>query len=292
MLLGAALESVASLAMPAPAPVRRVSVTVGGETRDAWIQIPAAAPSGGRYPLVFGFHGGGGAARGYVENSRLLAKAQAAGFIAICPEGTALPLPGDHRIWNSGPEYARASGGADDVLLTRLLIERVAALHPADPDRIYATGFSNGAQMAYRLALELPQIAAIAPMSGGRLALGARPALPVPVLHFHGTADGFYPLEGGLGAHSIGRTPHVPIAEVIAEWIAFDRARATPRSLAHDGWSLAAHDGPSPVGLVLVDGMGHQIAGAGDDRLPGQAMRAAPDAVAMALRFFTDLSLG
>jgi len=97
MVLGAGLEPAAALALPAPAPMTRLPITVSGETRDAWIEVPVAAPAGGRYPLVFGFHGGGGAARGYIDDSRLLAKAQAAGFIAICPEGTVLPLPGDHR---------------------------------------------------------------------------------------------------------------------------------------------------------------------------------------------------
>jgi poly(3-hydroxybutyrate) depolymerase len=44
----------------------------------------------------------------------------------------------------------------------------------------------------------------------------------------------------------------------------------------------------APVVLVLVDGMGHQTAGGDDDRLPGQARRDSPDAVAMALKFFAD----
>jgi len=42
------------------------------------------------------------------------------------------------------------------------------------------------------------------------------------------------------------------------------------------------------VVLVLVEGMGHQIAGGGDDHLPGQPMRAQPDAIGMALGFFLD----
>ena len=124
------------------------------------------------------------------------------------------------------------------------------------------------------------------------LAGAPRPARPVPVLHFHGTADGFYPLEGGLGAHSIGRVEHAPIAAVIDEWTAFDGAHRQAWTVSHEGWSVQAHDGPAPVALVLVNGMGHQIAGGGDDLLPDQAMRNAPDAVGMALKFFTDLSLG
>jgi polyhydroxybutyrate depolymerase len=211
------------------------------------------------------------------------------GFIAVCPQGTQIALPGDHRVWNSGPEYERSSGGADDVLFTRRLIDEVSSAYPIDPRRIYVTGFSNGGQMAYRLALELSdQIAAIAPMSGGRLAGGGPPTRAVPVLHFHAMADSVYPFEGGLGVHSLGRVPHAPIEQVIAEWVGFYQARAAAQLQSHDGWELRLHDGPAPVELVLVSGMGHQIAGGRDDQLPGQAMRSEPDSVRMALKFFTD----
>ncbi len=267
---------------------RTLTLQVGGATRTAFVRAPAVEP-GRPCPLVLGFHGGGGNAPGYIDNSQLFAKAEAAGFISVCPQGTPVPfpIPGDHRIWNSGSEYERASGGIDDVLFTRRLIEAVARAYPIDRRRIFVTGFSNGAQMAYRLALELAdQVAAIAPMSGGRLAGSERPARPVPVMHFHGTADSVYPLRGGLGAHSIGRTPHVGIDDVIDEWRRFDGAAPEATLEPHDGWEAHVHEGPTPVSLILVDGMGHQIAGGRDDRLPDQAMRAQPDAVAMALAFF------
>ena len=90
-----------------------------------------------------------------------------------CPQGTALFGAGNHRVWNSGAEYAVASRNADDVAFTEALIREIGAKYPVDSKRIYATGFSNGGQMSYRVALELSQrIAAIAPMSGGRLAGG------------------------------------------------------------------------------------------------------------------------
>jgi polyhydroxybutyrate depolymerase len=271
-----------------------LTVTLSAHERTAHVHLPPKMDRSKKYPLVIGYHGGGGNALGYSKQSQLFAKAEKAGFITICPEGTALTNdaattlgPGVHRIWNSGAEYAQASGNADDVGFTRQLIARVVAEYSADPNRIYATGFSNGAQMSYRLALELSdRIAAIAPMSGGRLADNLRPSRAVAVLHFHGTADGFYPFEGGLGPHSIGRTPHVPIRQVIAAWVGFDGGPLMPRIERHSGWEVRIHEGLAPVELVLVDGLGHQIAGGSDDRLPEQAMRAAPDAVQMALEFF------
>ena len=48
--------------------------------------------------------------------------------------------------------------------------------------------------MCYRLAAELSdRIAAVAPVSGTMAIDDPRPARPVPILHFHGTADRIVP---------------------------------------------------------------------------------------------------
>ena len=64
-----------------------------------------------------------------------------------------------------------------------------------------------------------------------------------------------YPLAGGLGPYSIGRTPHVSIPAVIAERCKFNSARLLPQIVRHAGWEARLHDGPAPVELVLVEGM-------------------------------------
>jgi poly(3-hydroxybutyrate) depolymerase len=84
----------------------------------------------------------------------------------------------------------------------------------------------------------------------------------------------------------IGPTSHVAIDAVIAEWRGFDHARARATIISHEGWEMRSHDGAAPVSLVLIQSMGHQIAGGADDHLPRQAMKSEPDEVAMALGFF------
>jgi polyhydroxybutyrate depolymerase len=294
LLLALSLTAGAPTARAAPAADITLNLLVGGQQRTAFLHVPANLDPAREYPLVIGFHGGLGNAPGYIRNSDLFAKGERAGFIVVCPQGTpvAVAMAGDHRVWNSGPEYARATRGADDVAFTRALIDKIAALYPLDVRRVYATGFSNGAQMAYLLALKASDaIAAIAPMSGGRSADGLAPGRPVPVMHFHGTADGYYPFEGGRGAQSIGPASHVAIDAVIAEWRGFDNARARATIVTHEGWEMRVYDGAAPVSLVLVQGMGHQIAGGSDDHLPHQAMKSEPDAVAMALGFFGEHAL-
>jgi len=264
-----------------------LSLTVHGRTRVAYVHVPPRLDPAVPAAVVLGYHGGAGTAQGYIRHSQLFVKGERGGVVVVCPEGTLLPGSGEHRVWNSGPEYARAARDADDVAFTAALIDEIARRYPIDGKRVYATGFSNGGQMAYRLALELAsRIAAIAPMSGGRLVDGPPSARAVPVLHIHGTADSLYPLAGGLGSHSIGRTPHVAILPMIADWAARNGDAAVAQVEAHSGWTRQAYVGPAPIELVLVEGLGHQIAGGEDDRLPGQALRDQPDAVALALEFF------
>lgn len=270
----------------------KLTVDVRGQNRTAYVHVPSNLDRSQEYPLLIGYHGGAGNARGYIEQSQVFVKGEKAGFIVACPEGTPIPGPGDLRVWNSGAEYAETSKNADDVQFTIELIDRIASVYPVDSKRIYATGFSNGAQMTYRLAAELSdRIAAVAPMSGGRLAGGRQPTRPVPVLHVHGTADTVYPLEGGLGTDSIGRVSHVSISNVIAEWSRFDGAGLIPQVTQHDGWEMRLYGGPVPVELILVTGMGHQIAGGLDDHLSSQPLKSAPDAMDLALKFFTQHSL-
>jgi polyhydroxybutyrate depolymerase len=266
---------------------RTLTLQVGDQARVAYLHLPAKLDVSRKYPFVIGLHGGAGNAEGYIAQSRLFEKGELAGFIVVCPQGTSIFQIGNHRVWNSGAEYMRSSRAADDVSFVRALIGKISAAFPVDEKRIFATGFSNGGQMAYRLALELSdKIAAIAPMSGGRVAEGSRPSRPVPVLHIHGTADDYYPLEGGRGSRSLGRVPHVPIVAVVAEWTSFNGGAAAATFAPHKGWEMQAHDGPAPVTLVVVKGLGHQIAGGLDNGLPRQAMRSEPDGISLALQFF------
>ena len=55
----------------------------------------------------------------------------------------------------------------DDVAFIKALLDDLAQFVQVDDRRVYATGISNGAIMAYRLTSELSErIAAIAPAAG------------------------------------------------------------------------------------------------------------------------------
>jgi polyhydroxybutyrate depolymerase len=120
------------------------------------------------------------------------------GFVVVYPDGSGF-LRDRLLIWNAGDccGYAKEQG-VDDVAFVWALIDDVTARLRTDPARVFVTGFSNGAMMAYRLGCELAdRIAAIAVVSGAMNLDACRPSRPLPVLVMHGTDDGVVPYAGG-----------------------------------------------------------------------------------------------
>ncbi len=101
----------------------------------------------------------------------------------------------------------------DDVLYASMVIDDVQGQGQfnVDANRVYATGFSNGAHMAHRLGCQLSsRIAAIAPASGGMMSeplicasdtgdnfTDCKPVRRVPVIHFNGATDEAGRYSGG-----------------------------------------------------------------------------------------------
>jgi polyhydroxybutyrate depolymerase len=132
------------------------------------------------------------------EHTGLTEAATRRGYAVVYPNGVA-------RRWNDG----RGGSPQDDVGFIHLLLDSLGLELPVDSGRIYATGISNGAGLAYRLACELPgTFAAIAPVAGGPAAvMRERCAVtrPISVISFQGTRDPLMPYGGGDVASGRGR---------------------------------------------------------------------------------------
>ncbi|HEY0300392.1 MAG TPA: hypothetical protein VGC36_03625, partial [Rhizomicrobium sp.] len=73
-------------------------------------------------------------------------------------------------------------------------------------NRIYSTGFSNGAFFSQVLACAMAErIAAVAPVSGGALAFECTPSRPVPILIQHGSRDDLIPVSSAHTARDTWR---------------------------------------------------------------------------------------
>ena len=178
-------------------------------------------------PVVLALHGATMNGPMMAWFSGLNQKADEAGFIAVYPNGT-----GKHSsfFWNGGNCRGPAmQDKVDDVAFIDALLDDLARAYPVDARRVYATGMSNGAIMAYRLAAELSdRIAAIAPVAGTVATEIGQPKRPVSVLHFHGTRDEFVPFTGGRGAKSIFGTNYRPVEDSIRAWVKANGCEETP----------------------------------------------------------------
>lgn len=243
-------------------------VEIDGRTRTWRIHVPSGYDCTRPTPVVFNFHGTTKDAAYQVEHTRMLAKADEAGFIAVHPEGyRGLGT----RAWNIGGNCCGDPGllGLDDVALVRTIVARLAEQVHIDERRIYATGHSSGGALSYRLACEAADLfAAIAPV-GAPLGLDAcTPSRPVPMLHFHGTWDQVVPMAGSLV------WGWDPVMSQVEEWAVRNGCKATRSTTTFqhgDSTCTAFDDCPAgaEVALCLTEGGGHTWPGGVPDPLLG-----------------------
>jgi polyhydroxybutyrate depolymerase len=142
----------------------------------------------------------------------------------------------------------------------RALIAEVSARCAVDAARIHLCGLSNGGRMAYRMALEAPELlASVAVVAGAWSGEGTTPARPVPTLIFHGTADKHIPYGGGVGSR--GRAvAHLPAPEAAYRWAQLMGCGGKPQRSFQDGAhcdAMASADGRSDVAFWTIPQGGH-----------------------------------
>lgn len=223
-----------------------------GMTRTIRVHVPASYDPTRPTPVVLDFHGYTMSGQSQEDMTRFPAKADAEGFITAHPDGT-----GAIRGWNAGDCCGEpAQNDLDDVGFVNALLDEMEARLCVDTHRIFSTGFSNGGFLSHRLACEASdRIAAIAPVSGMMGIDDCHPTRPVPVMHFHGTADTIVPYAGG------GTTGFRSAAETDAGWAMRDGCEAaTTEAFAHGEVRCLTHtgcDGGSEVTLCTITNGGH-----------------------------------
>jgi polyhydroxybutyrate depolymerase len=147
----------------------------------------------GPVPLLIALHQYGGTPLNFANMTGFGQLAASDGVMVAFPAGIGA-------TWNAGGCCGTAMRReVDDVAFLAALLDAlqdpaVVAI-PADPNRVYVTGFSNGAMMSLRVACELAdRVTAIAPLAGDLL-VECRPSRAVSVLALHGTADAAVPYE-------------------------------------------------------------------------------------------------
>ena len=272
-------------------------------TRAYRLYVPASWSAGRRMPLVVMLHGCTQNADDIARGTRLDARAERDGFLALYPEQPASANP--KTCWNwFDPAHQRRGG---EPALIAAMTRQVAKEHGADARRVHVAGISAGGAMALVVGAAYPELfasvashsgvavgaasnpmAAVGVMRGGavdaatlaptmRALMGER-RRAVPLLVLHGTAD---------------QVVNVVNARQSAEqWAgALDAAErrtsiasVTPggeRAVARRCWTGAG--GECVVELVEVDGLGH--AWSGGDPAGTFTDARGPDATALVVDF-------
>ncbi len=188
-----------------------------GMERKYILHIPPGYDPSQPAALVLAYHGISLNAQEMMRISGFSAQADKDTFFVAYPEGS-----GTRQSWNGGSCCGEAMlRKVDDVGFTRAMIEDIAQQVNIDRSRIFATGFSNGAIMAYRLACDLAdQIAAIGPVSAAPTTISCNPSRPVSVIHFHGDADRLNPYEGGKAT---GGIELMSVEDGISLWLGLNK---------------------------------------------------------------------
>lgn len=259
------------------------AITVKGVERSYLLHVPSSYKHAKKWPVVVMFHGGGGTAKSAMWETGWAEKSNKNGFLTVFPEGTR-PDPSrparfrdNPQTWNDGsrrPNVGAARREVPDVEFISRMLADLRMRFSIDERRIYATGFSNGASMTFRVARELsPIIAAVAPVAGSDWLENRKPQSPVPpLLYITGTADPLNPLEGGeirIGEETFGSKPVTH--EMIGKWVTILGCPEEARVVCDkDGVTGIAYGLSGEKALVLlytIEGQGHHWPG-GKSALP------------------------
>lgn len=168
-----------------PEPVR-MEWKVDGLMREALVYLPTGQGESGA-PVVFGFHGHGGTARNV---------ARTFAFQKYWPEAIVVymqgvPTPGrltDPEGKRNGWQHDAGEHVDRDLKFFDAVLATLREKHKVDPNRIYATGHSNGAAFTYVLwAQRHDVLTAVAPSAGG--SRGILTLKPKPVMLVAGEKD-------------------------------------------------------------------------------------------------------
>lgn len=210
--------------------------------RRAMFAVPAGDDGHQRLPLVIGLPGYGRTSEDLAAQSRIPARAAAAGMLAILPQAA-----GPAKSWDLSD-----TAGNRDVALLSAMVARLVATECADPDLVVIAGISDGGDMAVFAACALggwfravvTVAASINPPPGCHR---------IRIVSVHGDADPVDPYRGKLGPPGYAATP--PAVTSIAVWAALDgcRTAATTRVAPH----IVVTTYPCGAQLVTVHGGGH-----------------------------------
>jgi polyhydroxybutyrate depolymerase len=172
------------------------TIMVGGMMRRYIMHIPPGYDGKTPMPLLIDWHPLTQTGSYQRNSSGYAALGDKEGFITLFPDGI-------NNAWNIGP-CCTQSRMVDDLGFAKAMVERMRTEACIDTKRVYAAGYSMGGGMSHFLACNAADIfAAVSPAAFDLLEESeepCKPARPITVHSFRGTADTIVPYSGGASS--------------------------------------------------------------------------------------------
>lgn len=253
-------------------------ITYQDQQRRYLLHVPPSYDMQSPVPLILNFHGDGSNADDAKVMTQMDSTSDKDGFIVAYPEGVGKAIRGKvSAVWSAGSDKT----DIDDVGFTKQVINQIEENFNIDANRVYATGFSGGAEMSYSLACNLSsEIAAIAPVSRqDDDPAGCTLSRPVPIIHIHGTEDNCAPYNGGMCGACFSEYVKAlfginvkdtsksctSVQEGINKWVELNDVTPTPEvSFQKGSTTCVTYSGAGEIEFCTIEGGGHAWPGGVD----------------------------
>ncbi|REA56629.1 poly(3-hydroxybutyrate) depolymerase [Dyadobacter luteus] len=197
MLKKLCLASLLLTAAPSIAQPVADSILVGNHYRVFYFNKPQTNRTNGS--LMFAIHGSGGNAANFMKNAQQLEKrAESENFIVVYPQGY-------KSFWNECRKHSEAEANKIDIdeqAFFQGMINYFGDKYAINKRNVFASGFSGGGQMAYKMGITMPETfkaicAMVANMPTAENMDCIESKKPIATMIINGTADPVNPYEGG-----------------------------------------------------------------------------------------------
>jgi len=181
----------------AKAQVVKDSLLIDNHYRVFYFNKPEPSNTGSS--LIFAMHGSGGRPEDILERTKnLQTRAASENFILVCPGGY-------KKYWNECRKASTADANVENIneeAFFTAMIDYFKKGYKINDKHVFATGFSGGGHMTYKLGLTMPgkfrAISAIVANLPTPDNMDCSPVgVPIATMIINGTADSVNPYEGG-----------------------------------------------------------------------------------------------
>ncbi len=241
-------------ATPASGQLTSKTLVFKGTTRTWFEHLPASYDGSKPVPLVVVLHGVQSTGDQFAPASEWTPLSDQEGFIVVYPNG-GLNYGSAGLGWN---DFVYKGEAPDDAGFLHELLTTLLATYRIDPDRVYMTGFSNGASMTNTFCGNghAGELAATATASGDWLTTYD---MPESVQHPDGVVSTWI-TRGSLENFQEGDESHAQQdANQTAYWVGIDGCNPTPQQVADGIYATSIYTGgQGEVRFSMVSGYNHQ----------------------------------